>query len=325
MHHKDQRKVGDHRHRLEALERVVAGLVDDRPDRHRAARADQNRVAVGRFLRRVVGRKPPARARLVLDDHGPAGASRCSFVRDEAREDVVAAAGREADDHADHLVRIVAAPCACAGAPAARERERSANQQCDAFSRSCCSSLMRANLAQSLRRTRRASSSQRSSIRPGGLFTASGRSSVERWPQSGTLTSLAPGIPAAISSERNGGVSSSCCADQHQCRAADRRQQRPRVGARQDRILLAHIGFAARHRCTSRHGFASARRRARGPDAPASATRPRSPRRSARFRRARYWRGASAAPPANHHARWCRAAPARSTRSAARRTISSAM
>ena len=30
-----------------------------------------------------------------------------SFVRDQAREDVVAAAGREADDHADHLVGVV--------------------------------------------------------------------------------------------------------------------------------------------------------------------------------------------------------------------------
>ena len=50
----------------------------------------------------------------------------------------------------------------------------------------------------------------RASSRSARAVTASGCSSVERCPQSATLTSRAPGMPAAISSARCGGVSSSC-------------------------------------------------------------------------------------------------------------------
>jgi hypothetical protein len=69
--------------------------------------------------------------------------------------------------------------------------------------------------------------------------TISGRSMVERCPQSETTTSREPAMPVASSCESAGGVSASPSPTSHQRGTTDRRQQRPRIGARHDRVLLA--------------------------------------------------------------------------------------
>ena len=75
-------------------------------DRHHAARADEQRVAVVRLVHHVFGGDPSAGAGLVLVDDRLAE-DFGQLVADEAGEDVVAAAGRERDDDADRLVGII--------------------------------------------------------------------------------------------------------------------------------------------------------------------------------------------------------------------------
>ena len=50
-------------------------------------------------------------------------------------------------------------------------------------------------------------------------------------------------MPAAISCDERRRRQLVAVADQHQRRAFDRRQQRPRIGPRHDRLLLAHEGL----------------------------------------------------------------------------------
>ena len=93
--------VGD---QLVARQRIVGQLrIDRRVDHHRAGRYRPAAWSPSGAARAtIVGRDRAARPRLVLDDHGlaePFG----ELLRDDARHDVVGAAGREADDHADRL------------------------------------------------------------------------------------------------------------------------------------------------------------------------------------------------------------------------------
>ena len=66
---------------------------------------DQQRVAVRRGLGHVLGGDDGAGAGLVLHQHWLAQALAQLLRHDQAREDVVAAAGPEADDDADRLRR----------------------------------------------------------------------------------------------------------------------------------------------------------------------------------------------------------------------------
>ncbi len=84
--------------------RVVGKLVDRRVERERDRDEDQ-RVAVGRGLRRHLGADEAARAADVLDDDGLVQAHR-QLLGDRASDDVVAATGWERNDEADRLVRI---------------------------------------------------------------------------------------------------------------------------------------------------------------------------------------------------------------------------
>ena len=131
-----------------------------------------------------------------------------------------------------------------------------------------------------------------------------------RCPQSATLTSRAPVMPAAISSARCGGVSSSCAPTSTSVGQSDRGEQRARVRARHDRLLLAHERLRAD--VVAHREVYLLQRRVGAPvaDAPAPATSPRSSRRSGRSRPARCGCGASPAPRADRRARRCRAAPA---------------
>ena len=105
-HHQHQRERGDHIERDEALGRVISEIGIDRGgDRHLSGGGDQHRVTVGRLMRDVFGRDPPAGARLVLDDGGGAGVL-LELVHHQAREHVVAAAGGKSDDDADDAVGI---------------------------------------------------------------------------------------------------------------------------------------------------------------------------------------------------------------------------
>ena len=78
---------------------------DRRRDRHLPDRTDDQRITVGRLARDIFDRKSSAGAGLVLDDHRLPDIFR-QLLSDESREQVVAAAGAEADDDADRLARI---------------------------------------------------------------------------------------------------------------------------------------------------------------------------------------------------------------------------
>ena len=75
------------------------------------------------------------------------------------------------------------------------------------------------------------------------FVTASGRSIVDRWPQSAIFTSRAPGIAGRHFVRERRRRRLILLPDEHQSRAADRRQQRTRVRAGHDRVLLAHVGL----------------------------------------------------------------------------------
>ena len=105
-HRHDQREVRDHRERDEALGRVVAKIwIDRRRDRHHAAGAHQQRVAVSRLVGDIFGRGSATRGRPVLD-HDRLPQQLRQFLPDQAGEDIVAAAGRKTDDHADRPARV---------------------------------------------------------------------------------------------------------------------------------------------------------------------------------------------------------------------------
>ena len=103
----DQREVCDHRQRDERSRRMIGQVrIGGGRDRHHAARADEQRVAIVRLVHHELGRDPPAGAGLVLVDDGLAQ-DFAELLADQAGKDVVAAAGRERHDHADRLVGIV--------------------------------------------------------------------------------------------------------------------------------------------------------------------------------------------------------------------------
>ena len=77
------------------------------------------------------------------------------------------------------------------------------------------------------------------------MFTACGRSMVDKWPHSGTTTRFAPGIAAAISRAKSGGVASSLSPTRTSVGHLIAREARTRIHARHDRLLLAQIGFRA--------------------------------------------------------------------------------
>ena len=94
---------GGHRHQV--LGRVERHLrVQVRIDRHRAARAHEQRVAVGRLLGHEVAGDVAVGAGAVLHHHRLAQRLR-QRLRHGARDLVGGAAGREAHDHADRLGR----------------------------------------------------------------------------------------------------------------------------------------------------------------------------------------------------------------------------
>src|SRR5262249_24666071 len=95
------------RQRHEALGRMIGKLRIDRGrDRHHAARADKQRVAVAGLVGDEFGGDAAARRRPVLDQHG-LPEQLAEPLADEPCEDIVAAAGCERNDHVDQLVRIV--------------------------------------------------------------------------------------------------------------------------------------------------------------------------------------------------------------------------
>ncbi len=77
--------------------------IDRGRDRHLAARGHHDRVSVGGLVLDVLDRESAAGTRLVLDDHGLSDVLR-QLLPDQAREKIVAAAGRETDDQADRPV-----------------------------------------------------------------------------------------------------------------------------------------------------------------------------------------------------------------------------
>jgi len=87
-------------HGDEIADRIVGQFGIERViDRH-AAGADQERSAVWRRLGDIFGGDDRAAARLVLNNHRLAEIFR-QFLPEHARDDVVAAAGRETDDDVD--------------------------------------------------------------------------------------------------------------------------------------------------------------------------------------------------------------------------------
>ena len=106
-HAEEERERADHRHRREVARRRVRELrVGRRVHRHRAGRSHQQGVAVGRRLGDELDRDDRLRARPVLDDHRLPEALG-QLRREQARDEVVAAAGRVADDDPDRLRRVV--------------------------------------------------------------------------------------------------------------------------------------------------------------------------------------------------------------------------
>ena len=106
MHQHDIAARRDQSDRREILARVVADVgIERRIDRQRA-RGDQQRVAVGRGLGDLARRDGAAGAAAVLDHDGLAEA-RAHPLGDDARDHVVAAAGRVGHDQRDRVGRII--------------------------------------------------------------------------------------------------------------------------------------------------------------------------------------------------------------------------
>ena len=109
VHDHDERILHHLRDRHEILERRIRHFrIDRRAHRHDARRPEQQCVAVGGRLGRDVRPQHAARARPVLDNDALAK-SLLQPLRDQSRDDVGAAARREADDDLDRAVRVGAA------------------------------------------------------------------------------------------------------------------------------------------------------------------------------------------------------------------------
>jgi len=86
--------------------------------------ANQKRVAISNGFRHVVGCHYGAGARLVLDDHG-LDEVLGQFLGEDARNDVVAAAGGKADNNVDRPRRISCGIVFRRGGASGKEQARS--------------------------------------------------------------------------------------------------------------------------------------------------------------------------------------------------------
>ena len=125
-------RAREHRDRRHVLDEVVRQLGEQRlVGAVRLAVADRQRVAVGRGRDALAGADRARCARLVLDDDGLAAPHRRHLLRDQARDDVGGAAGRERDDQLTGR----------SGYVALRDQRATANSSQSSGSRSCESSL----------------------------------------------------------------------------------------------------------------------------------------------------------------------------------------
>ena len=107
MRVEEDRRASDHRDRGEVGERVVGGLLAQRHGRgHRAVRGEHDGVAVGRLPGHHLGGDRAVGAGPVLDHHRLTELLR-ERGADDARRRIGRAAGREADDEADRLRRVL--------------------------------------------------------------------------------------------------------------------------------------------------------------------------------------------------------------------------
>src|SRR5262245_1122259 len=107
MHHEDLLERGDETDRSKILARVVARVVaiEARRDAEHAGMADHERMAVGRGLRDGACAKRSGCAAAVVD-HELLAERAAHVLSQQARHDVVAAAGCERNDDGDWLGRI---------------------------------------------------------------------------------------------------------------------------------------------------------------------------------------------------------------------------
>ena len=80
LEQEEERELRDHGDGREALQGRVVDFVDDRADRHGAARADQHRVAVRRLGGDEIGRKPAAAEDELPFEHAQDGISLTNSV-----------------------------------------------------------------------------------------------------------------------------------------------------------------------------------------------------------------------------------------------------
>ena len=100
-----ERHAGHQRDRREILHRIVGQMVVERlVDGERGRGRQQQRVAVGRGPRHLLGAEGGAGARLVLDDDG-AGKPGLQLIGDHAAEQIGGAARRIRHDQFDGLAR----------------------------------------------------------------------------------------------------------------------------------------------------------------------------------------------------------------------------
>jgi hypothetical protein len=104
VHHHDVRAEGEDRYAGQ-IARVVVELGIERHVDDQRGGVDEQRVTVGRGLRNVFVGDVGARAGTIVDDHLLAQVL-AQLGREQARVDVDAAAGREADDQPDRLAGI---------------------------------------------------------------------------------------------------------------------------------------------------------------------------------------------------------------------------
>jgi hypothetical protein len=101
----DHRRLREHRHAAEILERVVGQLLEDRGVLVERVVGEKYRVAVGLRARRELGADDRRRVGMVLDQESLAELF-LHAGRYQPRDDVGAAARRARNDHADELGRI---------------------------------------------------------------------------------------------------------------------------------------------------------------------------------------------------------------------------
>ncbi len=104
--HQQERRQADVGDRRQLTVDIVGGFLQQRIDRHRAARCRQQRVAVGRGLGRDVGAYHAARASAIVD-HDLLAENFRDFLRHHAADEIRGLARRPWHDHAHRPVRII--------------------------------------------------------------------------------------------------------------------------------------------------------------------------------------------------------------------------